>query len=153
MSEDFDPSAVDYAGIEPSTDSSFRVVKGGVFDLTVADIVFETDAKQRGLLRLRYDFVDGQALEIIKEEGDDLVAPESLKPGAVWERFYFHTPKAIPMFAGWLEKMGLSWEDYKASSDKKAYVNSLQDYRFKAVIVVEEYEGRKSNKVKKYIKA
>lgn len=153
MSEDFNPNDVAYEGIEPGADLEFRKFKPGTFNLQIDDLRFEKDDKNRGVLLCRYSLVDGQNPEIIREDGDDLIAPDTIKPNGIFDRFYFHTPKAIPMFASWLEKMGLSWQEYKNSTDKASYVGSLKGKIFQAIVILDTYEGRTSNKVKKYIKA
>lgn len=151
MEQTFDPNAVDYSGVEPGADMEFRRFKPGTYDLEVKAIDWLVDDKQRQNLRFRFELVDGQEVELIPEEGDEHIDPAGMKPGSIFERFWFHTPKAIPIFARFLEKCGLSWADYVASPDKKSYVETLKGRVIKAVVTYnEEFE---KNEIKKVLKS
>ena len=138
MSETFDPNELDYSGIEPSEDLEFRPFKGETLELEIDDITWQVDEQGRKKLRTRYKLVDGQTVELVKQDGDELLSPEVFRAASVYDQFWFHTPKAIPMFLRWLENMGLSAAEYKSSADKKAYVESLKGMRFKGIVIYDE---------------
>ena len=145
----FNLDEIDYAGIEPSSDMEFRSYKPGTFTLKIVEVKLSIDDQGRKNARVRCDLVEGQNPEIILKDGDEAVDPASLKPGAVFERFWFHKKEALPIFARFIDKMGLSWESYKAASDKNAFMKSLEGLVFKAVVGYNEQYSK--NEIKRYL--
>ena len=146
--ETFDPNSIDYTGIEPGADFEYRAVKDTTADLEIDEVVLEIDNKSRQVIRVRAGIKS--PVEFVYEPGDELLDPATFRAKSVYERFYFHTPKAIPIFAKFLERLGFQWADYVNSPNKKGYVESLKGIAFKAVVVYNA--DFKSNEIKKILK-
>lgn len=153
---DFDPNSVDYGDIEPAEDLNFRNVKSGTYDLEISDVTFdnggakaEKEGKQRPRIVFKHKLSDGQSPELIREDGDEHLDPSALIPGTIWDQYYFDSPMSLRFLARFVEKMGLSWADYKVSMDKKGYLESLKGIKHKGVVKFDEQY--RNNKIAKFL--